>query len=255
MTMTLDPARIAITRDEAPALAETAYARFADLLDTVRDDQWGLATDCEGWTIRDLAGHMLGGMRSAASLRELVRQQREIARRRRRDGGNVTDIMTALQIELTADLTPAQVVEECAALCGPAARGRRSTPGPVRRLTFPVEFGATSERWTIGYLVDVVLTRDAWLHRIDLARALGVSQLLDAAHDGRIVADVAVEWARRHGRPVRLELTGPAGGDFVFGSRRSADAGTVLRVDAVEFCRALSGRAQREGLLAVDVPF
>jgi uncharacterized protein (TIGR03083 family) len=245
---------LTITPHEAPHLAETAYVRFADLAGSVRADQWGLPTDCEGWTVRDLIGHMVGAMRSAASLRELVRQQATVARRRRRHGGNVTDIMTALQVELTAGLTEQQLVAECRRLALPAARGRARTPRLLRRMRFPVQLGATTERWTVGYLVDVILTRDAWLHRVDLARALGVAPVLDTSHDARVVADVAAEWARRHGRPVHLELTGPAGGRFTFGERRS-QAVPALTVDAVEFCRAVSGRAARSGLLEVDVPF
>jgi uncharacterized protein (TIGR03083 family) len=251
MTTTAHDQGPTITRQEAPALAEAAYARFAELLSTVEDHQWGLPTDCEGWDVRDLARHMVGAMRSAASLRETVRQQMVVARRARRDGGNPTDIMTALQIELTSSLSTHELAAECVRLTGPAAAGRARTPGLVRRLRFPVTFGDTKEKWSIGYLVDVILTRDAWLHRIDLARALGVEPALEPDHDGRIVADVAAEWARRHGRPVLLDLTGAAGGRFSFGQGRQE----TLQVDAVEFCRALSGRAPRTGLLHVDVPF
>lgn len=238
---------------EAFALAETAYDRFAGVVESVRSDQWDLPTDCEDWTVRDLVGHMVGAMRSAASMRELFRQQKEVSRRHRRDGGNDTDIMTALQIELTAELGTDELVAQCRRLVTPAAVGRRRTPAPARRwVSFPVEFGTTSESWKLGYLVDVVLTRDAWLHRIDLCRALGVPPELTADHDGRLVADVVAEWARRHGQPCLLTLTGPAGGTFVFGSTEEAER---LELDAVEFCRTLSGREQGTGLAATDVPF
>ncbi|MFA9563321.1 MAG: hypothetical protein ACERLM_01235, partial [Acidimicrobiales bacterium] len=66
-----------------------------------------------------------------------------------------------------------------------------------------------------------------------------------------LVAEVAAEWARRHGRPHRLVLTGPAGGTFSSGD---PDAETI-ELDAVEFCRILSGRAEGPGLLATTVPF
>ncbi len=96
----------------------------------------------------------------------------------------------------------------------------------------------------------MILTRDTWMHRIDLARAVGADLDLDGLHDGRIVADVAAEWARRHGRPCTLTLTGPAGGTYTIGTN-----GQALELDAVEFCRILSGRADGDGLLAQDVPF
>ncbi len=104
--------------------------------------------------------------------------------------------------------------------------------------------------WTLGYLVDVIHTRDPWLHRVDICRATGREPALTAEHDGRIVANVVADWAPRHGAPFTLELTGPAGGTFVVGP-----GGEQLRLDAVEFCRILSGRAPGTGLLATSVTF
>jgi hypothetical protein len=106
------------------------------------------------------------------------------------------------------------------------------------------------EAWTFGFLLDVILTRDPWMHRIDIVRATGAHHELTPEHDGVIVADVVAEWAARHGRPCTLRLTGPAGGTFHYGS-----GGTELELDAVEFCLAVSGRAPAEGLLSTQVPF
>jgi hypothetical protein len=112
------------------------------------------------------------------------------------------------------------------------------------------EVGGKSETWRMGYLLDVILTRDPWMHRVDIARATGRDLVLTPEHDGRIVADVVAEWARRHGRPFTLTLTGPAGGTFVAGN-----GGESITVDAVEFCRTLAGRADGSGLLTQEVPF
>jgi hypothetical protein len=195
---------------------------------------------------------MLGAMRSAASLREMVRQQREVRRRLQAHGGLAVDHLTALQVELTSGLDREELVARARRLVSLAARGRTRIPGVLRRLvSFEADAGHGPERWTLGYFNDVILTRDAWLHRIDLCRAVDRTPQLDAAHDGRIVVDVAAEWARRHGRPVELTLTGPAGGSFSAGS-----GGPALEIDAVEFCRVLSGRAApAHELLATLVPF
>lgn len=240
-----------IDRREAMGLAETAYARFADVVEGLGPDDWSRPTDCEGWTVRDLVGHVVGAMRSAASVRELASQQRAVARRVKREGGQEVDVMTAIQVERAADLSIDELVRELRALVPKATAGRRRTPGLLRRLPLiPVEMGTISERWTLGYFVDVILTRDAWLHRIDLCRAIGVEPVLDAGHDGRLVADVAAEWARRHGQAVELVLTGPAGTELVVG-----EGGEHLELDAVEFCRIVSNRAPGSGLLATEVPF
>ena len=242
---------------EATGLAEEAYDRAVVLLESLPPAAWERPTDCEGWTVRDLAGHLVGAMRSAASVRELARQQRAVKRRSRAGGGNETDVMTALQVELTAGLSVPQLLAEARSLVGRAAAGRRRTPALLRRrFTFPVTLRAGTERWTLGYLVDVILTRDAWLHRIDLARAVGVEPVLTAGHDGRIVADVVAEWARRHGQPFVLHLPGPAGDTYT--SDAAGPSAPLIEVDPVELCRILSGRApvgDRHPLLATEVPF
>jgi hypothetical protein len=111
------------------------------------------------------------------------------------------------------------------------------------------EVGGRPETWRMGYLLDTILTRDPWMHRVDIARATGRDLVLTSEHDGRIVADVVAEWARRHGQPFTLTLTGAAGGGF------ARDGGDHITMDAVEFCRILAGRAPGSGLLDQEVPF
>ncbi len=115
------------------------------------------------------------------------------------------------------------------------------------------DVGGRMEHWTNGFLLDTILTRDPWMHRMDIARAIGRPPTLTADHDGAIVADVVAEWADRHGQPYDLVLEGPAGGHF------SSGAAAELRLDAIDFCRLLSGRAATHPvdheLLTVAVPF
>ncbi len=106
------------------------------------------------------------------------------------------------------------------------------------------------KKWKLGYLIDVVLTRDTWMHRVDLSRATGRELSLSSGHDGRIVADVVSDWARRHAQPFTLVLNGPAGGMYTHGH-----GGEHVELDAVEFCRVLSGRGTGAGLLSHFVPF
>jgi hypothetical protein len=93
------------------------------------------------------------------------------------------------------------------------------------------------------------------MHRVDISRATGRDLELSADHDGRLVADIVAEWARRHGRPFRLHLEGPAGGTFLQGSGTQGSEGEEIAVDAVEFCRIVSGRAIGAGLLTQEVAF
>ncbi len=72
---------------------------------------------------------------------------------------------------------------------------------------------------------------------------------LTGDHDGRIGA----EWARRHGKPFSLDLTGPAGGTYAH--RADHPHTEHLSLDAVDFCRTLAGRGHPVGLLTAIVPF
>jgi uncharacterized protein (TIGR03083 family) len=240
--------RPTLDRKIAMRLASTEYERFSAALDQVAAEQWGAATDCPDWDVRQLACHVLGMAAMAASVREGRRQQKEAGRR----GGVFIDALTALQVEERTDLEPWELKAQLRGVGPRAARGRRRTPAFIRRRALPVpqQVGDAAEWWSLGYLVDVVLTRDPWMHRADLARAIGRPMQLTAAHDGVIVADVVAEWAARHQQPYTLHLTGPAGGTWSAG-----DGEPQITLDAIDFCRMASGREHGDGLLAVEVPF
>lgn len=250
MTMTgvARPRAAALPRATAMRLAAAEYQRFADLLHALGPGDWAKPTECSGWDVRAMAAHVLGMVEMAASIRE-QRRQLKLARSR---GGLFIDALTTLQVQERADMTPAQIAAQFATRAPKAARGRRRTPGLIRRRTLPIpqQVGEHEEPWTIGYLIDVILTRDPWMHRADIARATGAELVLTADHDGVLVADVVAEWADRHGQPHVLHLTGPAGGSWM-----SGEGGPLIETDAIEFCRLLSGRGHASGLLATQVPF
>lgn len=234
-----------IERALATRLAATEYARVADLLERLEPRHWSAPTDCPGWDVRAMAGHMLGMVQMVASVPQMMRQQVAADRRAKREGGEMIDALTALQVEQNADLSTEELIGRVRRLAPKAVRFRRRAPGLMRRQTMADK----DEWWTLGYLLDVILTRDPFLHRVDIARATTVSIPATSDHEGVIVEDVVAEWASRHGRDYDLELTGPAGGRWQRG------AGEHVSMDALEFCRALSGRAPAEGLLRTQVPF
>jgi uncharacterized protein (TIGR03083 family) len=229
-------------------LAATEYALFATLLTGLDARDWTQPTECAGWDVRAMAAHALGMAEMAASVREGRRQQKAAAQR----GGVVIDALTALQVQVRTGMIPQQLTVRFAFGCPRAARLRRRTPALIRRRKMPVPqaVGGRLETWTLGYLIDTILTRDPWMHRIDISRATGRPVTLSADHDRLLVGDVVSEWAARHHAPCRLDLTGPAGGSWTFG-----DGGPHLEIDAIEFCRTVSGREPGAGLLATEVPF
>jgi uncharacterized protein (TIGR03083 family) len=237
-----------ITRREMTALAAAENERVVELVRAFDDGDWSKPTDCERWDVRALAAHVLGGMEAFASLPQFVHQMR--AGRKAAGDGPFIDGMTAVQVRERADLTIEQLVDRLAEVAPRAARARGRVPGLLRRMPMKEEVNGTPETWRLGYLLDIILTRDTWMHRVDLARATERPLVLTPDHDGRIVAEVVAEWARRHGAPFTLELDGPAGGMFT--CRRGGEA---IALDAVEFCRIVSGRASGAGLLTTEVPF
>ncbi len=244
------PRARALDRAAAMTAAATEYARTEALFDSITADQWRLPTDCPGWDVRAVAGHVLGMAQMIATMPELARQQMAAQKGANRTGTVMIDVLTALQVTKNADLSPAGVVAAMRAVGPKAARRRRRMPAFVRRRTMPgtMTVGRVEEQWTFGFLFDIILTRDPFMHRIDISRATGIPVQATAAHEGVIVNDIVREWAGRHGHPYTLNLSGPAGGTWGGG-------GEQIRMDAFDFCRSLSGRGPATGLLCEQVPF
>lgn len=235
-------------RGEAAAIASTENERFVALVRSLGAEGWTKRTDCPAWDVRAMASHVLGEMEGNVSVREFIHQLR--AGKKAAGDRPAIDGMTEVQVRERMHLGPAELVERLADVAPRAARARKRLPGPLRRMPMKVEVEKVMEKWSLGYLFDTIMTRDTWMHRVDIARATGQPLELTADHDGRIVADVVAEWARRHGQPFVLTLLGPAGARFTQGR-----AGEDITIDAVEFCRTLSGRAAGSGLLGQVVPF
>ncbi len=240
---------LAIDHDEAMPLQAAELDRDLDLLRSLDAEQWSAQTACPDWDVRRMWLHVLGACEAGASMRENVHQMRLGRKRQKSLGIPLEAGLSGVQVAEREDLTPQQLVDRLAQVAPRTVRGRRRIPGAMRAIKMGVD-GPVVEKWKLGYLVDVIYLRDLWMHRMDTCRAIGVEPTLTAEHDGRIIAEVVAEWARRHGQPFTLELTGPAGGTF-----ESRDGGEPIVMDAVEFCWVLAGRGGATGLLTTIVPF
>jgi uncharacterized protein (TIGR03083 family) len=242
--------RPALDHASARRLAAAEYGRFIGQLRELAPGDWTRPTACPAWDIPAMACHVLGMAELAASPVEQARQMRAA----KRADGPFLDALTALQVDKHRHRPPAEIIARLAAVTPRAARSRGRTPWLVRQVRMsdqPVDsVGTQTEDWTVGYLTDVILTRDTWMHRSDIAIAADRELTLTTGHDGTLIADVAAEWAGRHGQPCTLTLTGPAGGRWAWGT-----SGPSYELDAVEFCRIVSGRGRGDGLLATPVPF
>jgi len=241
------------THREAMRLQAQELERTLASLRSLDETAWSTATDCPAWDVRAMCQHVLGACEAGASIRENVHQMRLAMAHRRRRGGPLESALSHVQVRERADLSPTQIVERLTAIAPKTVRGRTRVPAFMRNHARLAVDGPVHEKWTLGYLVDTIYLRDLWMHRVDVARAVGRPLDLSADHDGQIVADVVAEWARRHGQPFVLELSGPAGGTYAQGPHSTTTE--HLTLDAVEFCRTLAGRTPATGLLATIVPF
>ncbi len=236
-----------LSESEIWDLAQAEYTRMLGVLRSLSDADWSRPTDCAVWTVRDMLGHLVGAAEGFSNPLEMMHQYlmgARLIRQGRTDGRQPVDGANALQVADRAGRPVAELLDRYEAVIQPVLRWRHR----LRHL--PVTMQDVAGPLTFRQLFEVILTRDTWIHRLDIARATGRSFEATADHDGRFVQDLIQVWASRHARPFRLSLAGPAGGNYQYG-----EGGEELALDALEFGRLLSGRGRGEGLLATRVVF
>jgi uncharacterized protein (TIGR03083 family) len=242
-----------IGHDEAMRITAVEFDRMLALLRELDGDDWTRPTDNEQWDVRATVLHLLGAAEANASLRESVSQFTRGKRLFKVIGGHHwVDGINEIQIRDRAGLTDEQIVQRYDTAAPKAVKVRSRLPGPIRSLRV-IDIGEPVGKQTVGYLMDMVYTRDVWMHRVDISRATGKELDLTAEHDGRIVADMVAEWASYFAGPFTLELDGVAGGTFHRGAPDDP-AHEQAHVDAVDFVRIISGRAPGTGLLSHPLP-
>jgi uncharacterized protein (TIGR03083 family) len=238
-----------IGHDEAMEITKTEHDRFTELLSSLHDGDWQKGTDCVLWDVRGVTCHVIGLAEMVASIKEAGHQVK-LGKPIFKEKGGVhwIDGANEVQVRERYDLTDAELRERWEKASTKALRRRSKLPKIIRNrrlLEMPPPVGKVP----ISYLSDIGLTRDVWMHRVDISVALGREMDIDAAHDGRLISDMVAEWARTHNEPFTMTLTGPAGGVFL-----SGNGGETIELDAVDFCRIISGRAEGTGVLTHPLP-
>ena len=250
MTLTTTTVRdiAPIRHDEAMDLAADEYQRFGALLRSLAAGDWNTPTVCDRWDVQAIAAHVLGAAEACASIRENAHQMRLGHKVQRQLGlRHIVHGANEVQIRERASLDPAALIDRWDHVVPRALRGRRRFPPFLR----PVRIGSEAPlgKRPLAYLMDIVYTRDAWMHRIDICRATGRQPVRTAGHDGRLIADMVADWASTHHDPFSLRLTGPAGGTYASGADDPA-----LDIDATDWAWTVSGRTRGTGLLANPLP-
>lgn len=161
------------------ALHRRAQQTFQATLANVGDDQWGLTTPCEGWTVADLVDHVIGG------------------------NGWVQGLAGRAPVEVPEDDKAAAV-----ALSADGAQATFAADDGLTRM-FELPFGTMPGAAFIG-----LRTNDVFTHAWDLAKATGQSTDLDTelATEGLNASRMRIQpQMRGEGRPFGAEQPCPEG--------------------------------------------
>ena len=238
-------------RRSGRARARRCAAGVADQLRTLAPEDWEKPTDCPAWDVHAMAGHSAGMMSDFTSYRALFRRMRTATAAAKKTGGPVIDSMTAAQVADNADLSTAQLVAKVDETGPRAARWHGARAGAL-----PPHAHERGNWRPARDLEDGIPTR----HRphtgsVDApCRRRPRNRTRPRPHrPARRPADRRRR--RRVGATPRPTVHPHADRHCRRCVRRRTHAGEDITIDAVEFCRVLSGHAPGHGLLAQEVPF
>lgn len=239
-------------RGEMAVMARVELSRFLTLVESLEEDDWKQPTDCTAWNVRAVLAHQASHPKGAASVWEFIDQFNPfrflsyIGK-----GMNLLDAANQRQVDIRAQRSTGELITEIRQYAEPSIQNRQSFPFFIRMMTIPVP--AQSFKVSGADLLDIIYTRDMWMHRYDIARATGREFVRTAEHDGRIVELIVRELqqslARTLGsRAVTYHLTGAAGGTWQLGSSDTPEV--TFTLDVMELNRIASGRLKVEQALA-----
>lgn len=252
MTNFQDGTRVApLKHDEAMQMSTEELRRFQALIESLDEDDWDQQTACSLWTVKDIVAHQAAHVVGFTSLGSFLGQLKpSLLRPYLKQGMGMLDAWNQSQVDLRREYSPQQLIAEINDHVAASLRGRDRIPGFVRGITLPAP-GLDQPR-SMGYVFDLIYTRDMWMHRMDICHATGRDMPMDSDHDQRMVALIVRDLAQKavkgvSGRTALLDLSGPAGGCYRIGSDTQAQ--TTLKMDIPTFGLLTSGRVKAANLL------
>jgi len=230
-------------------MARLELERFLALVTSLSDDDWEKPTACPRWNVRQILAHVTGAAASYARWSEFKRQNSLKAQRPYRVSGlSFLDSLNQIQVDDRASAIPGALIDELRTVGPRAIATRKGLPAWLRAFRVPLPaLGIVP----IGYLTDLIYTRDMWMHRLDISRATGREMIQTSHHDGRITALVVRDLIRKltpslGGRAVAYELMGISGGCWSLGENVRPIARITMEV--LDFHLLASGRLQANEL-------
>jgi uncharacterized protein (TIGR03083 family) len=241
-----------LLRCEAMAISAEELERFLELIESLSAEDWNRQTACTLWTVKDVVAHQAAHVSGFVSLRSFMSQLNPaMLRPYLKNGMSMLDAWNQSQVDLRRDSSPSELISEIRSKLQRSLSGRNRIPAMIRAPVLPMP-GLDQPR-SMAYVFDLIYTRDMWMHRIDIATAVGRRIAFDDHHDRRMVAlivrDLAIKAARGlQGRAALLRLKGPAGGTYRIGANTQPSA--VLEMDILTFSALTSGRETAERILS-----
>ncbi len=228
-------------------MATLELERFLALVTSLSEDAWEKPTACPLWNVRQMLAHVTGAAASYASFAEFKRQNSfKVQRPYRASGLSFLDSLNQIQVNDRAAAPPAALIDELRTVGPRAIATRARLPVLLRALRVPLPaLGLVP----VGYLTDLIYTRDMWMHRLDLCRATGREMVMTPEHDGRIVSLVMRDVAKKLTATLRntsmvYHLSGGVDGTWQLGAK--VPPATTLHLDVVNFNLLASGRLTPE---------
>ncbi len=236
-----------LAHPEAAEMAIVELERFLTLVESLAPADWEQPTACPLWNVRQVVAHVTGAAAAYARWSEFKRQYSPFVQRPYRQAGfSLLDALNQIQVDDRSTATPAALIAELREVGPRAIATRKRLPALVRAMRLPLPLLGVAP---LGYLTDLIYTRDMWMHRLDICRATGREMVQTPQHDGRITALVLRDLTRKLrpklvGQAVVYELTGSAGGSFRLGGTASPSA--RITMDVLDFHLLASGRLKAE---------
>ena len=242
-----------LSHEEAYRMGLVQVERFIELLESLQESDWTLPTSCTLWDVREMAAHVAGAAEGYSSFKNFRRQfaSRELKKYARK-GLKGIDATNQLQVDDRAAKTPAEIITELKSIAPRAYRNRYKLPWLLYKAPAYLP-GLGFVR--VGYLTDLIYTRDMWMHILDICRATGRKMHLTPEHDGRMTALVMRDLYRGKrsllkGKNIVYRLTGEAGGTWSIDPHPQPASPVVLEMEATDFHLIASGRLSPEDALA-----
>lgn len=144
----------------ARAMLNQARAEFESRLEHVEDHHWDLPTPCDGWSVRDLTAHLIGGAKMSQMLLDGAERD------------DALNVLFALKIDGDPKAAFRQATDDQAAAFEAPGAAEALCHHPLR------DMPGSEFIW--------LRVRDTTAHAWDLARALGLDETLNADLVGAI---------------------------------------------------------------------